>query len=168
MTMEILATFDGSTCSEAIIPQLRWMAALPDAHVTLLSIARPPHETQGFSRPPRPAASLPGLNSMPVAIADSELALVEDRGKAIERTMTERCEYLEDIVSRMPDGPPYAVEVLIETDVGAAIIRYALQHKPDVIVMATHGESRMIHRLFGDTAEQVMRSGIAPVLLVPA
>ena len=42
----------------------------------------------------------------------------------------------------------------MEDDVGAAIIRYALRHKPDVIVMATHGESRMIHRLFGDTAER--------------
>jgi len=164
--MEILATFDGSTCSEAIIPQLGWMAALPGAHFTLLSITRPPRHTPGISRPPRTVAGLPGPNSIPVAIADSELAPVEDRGKAIARTMTERREYLEDIVSRMPLSA-CAVEVLMENDVGAAIINYALCHKTDVIVMATHGESRMIHRLFGDTAEQVMRSGVAPMLLVP-
>lgn len=107
------------------------MAAMPKAHVTLLSIVSGMHD-----------------------------------GKAIEPTLAERREYLEEIVSRMPDGPVYAVEVLIENDVAAGLVRYAMKHEPDVIVMATHGENRMIHRLFGDTAEQVVRSGVAPVLLV--
>ena len=68
----------------------------------------------------------------------------------------------------MPKGPKYAVETAIADDVTAAIVRYAIERHPDVIVMATHGETGVIHRLFGDTAEAVVRSGAAPVLLVHA
>jgi nucleotide-binding universal stress UspA family protein len=32
--------------------------------------------------------------------------------------------------------------------------------------MATHGHTGLMHVLFGDVAESVVRSGVAPVLLV--
>jgi nucleotide-binding universal stress UspA family protein len=161
--MKILATFDGSKCSEAIVPQLEWMARLPDAEFTFLSIAPCPHET-ALRQPLQSAAG--GLGSMPIAIPAAALTLVEDRGEAIEGRLAERSDYLHEIVSRMPPGPKYSVEAAIGDDVAAAIIRYAMEHAPDVIVMGTHGETGMIHRLFGDVAEQVVRSGVAPVLLV--
>ena len=168
--MKILATFDGSTCSEVIIPQLERMARLPDAQFTFLSIAHRQHGTARGTRV-RPqsqltVAGMAGPGSTPVAIQAAALALVEDRGQAIERTLAERSDYLQHIASRMPRGPQYNVEATVADDVPAAIIRYARKHESDVIVMGTHGESGMIHRLFGDVAEEVVRSGVAPVLLV--
>lgn len=165
--MKILATFDGSKCSEAIVPQLEWMARLPDAQFTFLSIARSPHETARALEPSQTRlVGLPGLALTPIAVPAADPMLIEDREEAIERTLAERCDYLQDIVSRMPLGPKYSVEATVGNDIGAAIIRYAMQHRPDVIVMGTHGETGMIHRLFGDVAEEVVRSGVAPVLLV--
>ena len=42
----------------------------------------------------------------------------------------------------------------------------AMSSQPDLIVMATHGRTGLVHILFGDVAEEVVRSGVAPVLLV--
>jgi nucleotide-binding universal stress UspA family protein len=163
--MKVLATFDGSKCSEAILPQLEWMADLPNTQFTFLSIAHRAHEP-GPGRTLQSAAGRRGLTAGPIAIPAADPALVEDRGEAIERTLAERSDYLQGIVSQMPPGPKYRVEATIADDVSAAIIRYAIEHQPDLIVMGTHGETSMIHRLFGDTAEAVVRSGVAPVLLV--
>lgn len=113
-------------------------------------------------------AGLGGLGATTIAVAAVEPTLIEDRGEAIDRTLAERSDYLQDIVSRMPSGPTYSVEAKIDDDVTSAIVRYAIEHQPDVIVMGTHGETGMVHRLFGDTAEGVVRSGVAPVLLVPS
>jgi nucleotide-binding universal stress UspA family protein len=140
------------------------MAQLPGAQFTLLSIATRPHETVRVPVPLR--TTLAGVGSTPITIPVSEPLLVEDREEAIERTLAERVSYLKDIVRRLPPGPAYSTEAVIADDVGAAIIQYVLQHRPNVIVMGTHGETGMIHRLFGDVAEEVVRSGVAPVLLV--
>lgn len=168
--MKILATFDGATRSEVIVPQLEWMARLPDAEFTFLSIAHCPQETAQAGRPSQLTiarlAGLAGLGATAIAIPAAVPSLVEDRGKAIDRTLAERSDYLQHIASRMRQGPQYSVKAIVADDVGAAIIRYAMEHEPDVIVMGTHGETGMIHRLFGDVAEEVVRSGVAPVLLV--
>ncbi|HEY8172414.1 MAG TPA: universal stress protein, partial [Dehalococcoidia bacterium] len=150
---------------EAIIPELEWMAGLPDAEFTFLSIAPSPHETL-LGRSTLRVVSSAGPNSMPIGVPGAAPTLIEDRGQAVERVLTERSDYLKNIVSRMPQGPKYHVVAAIGDDVAAAIIRHAMEHAPDVIVMGTHGETHMIHRLFGDTAEAVVRAGVAPVLLV--
>jgi nucleotide-binding universal stress UspA family protein len=164
--MKILAALDGSKCSEAIVPQLEWMALLPDAQLTFLSIAHRPHETALREPSQSAVVGLAGPGAAPIAISAAAPTLVEDRGEAIARTLAERSDYLQDIASRMPPGPKYSVEATVADDVAAAIIRYAMEHETDVIVMGTHGETGMIHRLFGDVAEEVVRSGVAPVLLV--
>lgn len=161
--MNILATFDGSASSEIILPQIEWMSQLPGARFTLLSIVHRPHAVAGQRRASNHIAAGQGGGSLAVASADT--AAAEDRD-AVERTLTERRDYLQAIVLRMPPGPEYLVEVMVADGVTAAIIRYAMEHRPDVIVMGTHGETGMVHRVFGDTAEALVRSGVAPVLLV--
>jgi nucleotide-binding universal stress UspA family protein len=54
----------------------------------------------------------------------------------------------------------------VSDDPAAEIIRLALADRPDVIVMATHGHTGVVRALFGATAEEVVRSGVAPVYLV--
>ena len=63
-------------------------------------------------------------------------------------------------------GPMYRVKATVADDVAAAMIRYALEHEQDVVQRVTHGETGMIHRLLGDVAQEVVRSGAVPVLLV--
>jgi nucleotide-binding universal stress UspA family protein len=163
--MKILATFDGSKCSEAIVPHLEWLARLDGAEFTFLSIARQPRDAAHVRTASQPVvAESPGTGSTPLGIPGAAPA----GGETIERTLADRGDYLADIVSRMPRGRSYSVEVTVADDAAAAIIRYAMEHSPDIIVMGTHGEAGMVHRVFGDVAEQVVRSGVAPVLLVPS
>jgi nucleotide-binding universal stress UspA family protein len=44
--MKILATFDGSVCSESILPQLRALSALPGVELILLRVGEVPEETE--------------------------------------------------------------------------------------------------------------------------
>jgi nucleotide-binding universal stress UspA family protein len=53
----------------------------------------------------------------------------------------------------------------VSDDVAATIVERARAEKPDVIVMATHSKHGL-SALFGSTTDQVVRSGVAPVLLV--
>lgn len=46
------------------------------------------------------------------------------------------------------------------------IIRYAREHRADLIVMATHGRSGLSHALIGSVAENVIRKSPRPVLSV--
>ena len=116
--MKILATFDRSKCSEAILPELEWMAQLPDAQFTFLTIARRPQRDRqgGRSRSRRRRAS-EGLRRRRSSCRRSTPTLIEDRGEAIARTVAERGDYLQEIVSRMPSGPKYSVEAKIDDDV---------------------------------------------------
>ena len=68
--MKVLATVDGSKCSEAILPQLHMIARLPDVEFTFLSIAAPPHETSRTLVLAAPvAAGLAAPGGTPVAVA---------------------------------------------------------------------------------------------------
>lgn len=46
------------------------------------------------------------------------------------------------------------------------IIKYAKQHKIDLIVMGTHGHTGLSHLLLGSVAEKVVRLATCPVLTV--
>ena len=166
--MKILATFDGSQCSEAILPQLEMMAHMPNAEFTFLLVAVKPREVA--RRGPLATPVVAGLGApggTPILVTPTDdIDYIEDLGEALERTIAERRDYLSDLVAQMPEGPAYSVDVRIDSHPATAIIQYAMETQPDVIVMGTHGTTGMIHRLFGDVAEEVVRSGVAPVLLV--
>ena len=164
--MKVLATFDGSPCAEAVLPQLRWLASVPDVEFVLLSVADVPHATlrEGLSEPVAGGATL-GV-SQPAVVARDEARYAETSQQARERRRDELRAYLHGLLSSLPVGPRYAVDACIADDAAAAIIERAMQLRPDVIAMATHGHSALVHVLFGDVAEQVVRAGVAPVLLV--
>ena len=46
------------------------------------------------------------------------------------------------------------------------IIKYARETKCDLVVLATHGRSGLMHALMGSTAEKVVRKAPCPVLTV--
>jgi nucleotide-binding universal stress UspA family protein len=134
--VRILATFDESPFSEAIIPVLAKLAALPNAEIDLRSVA------------------------VTTAAVDDD---------AVARRRQELEGYLHRIQSQLPTGPAYRISVdiaMYPMDAAFVLVERAQSERPDVIVMATHGRSGVARMLMGSVADKVVRSGIAPVLLV--
>ena len=166
--MRILAPFDGSKFSEATLEQLARLAALPDAEFTLMSVADEPSEkprTRALRSPSAVADSM-GESAFS-AMRPRAPRMAETKSQAVQRRRAELVDYLEGIAQKLPKGTKYRVVCRVTGDHPAqAIVAQAKKLSPDVIVMATHGHSGLRHALFGSTTEEVMRSGVAPVLVV--
>jgi nucleotide-binding universal stress UspA family protein len=161
--MKVMATFDGSSFSETTMALLSKMARLPDAEFVLFATVLPKDAII------RGDVRLPGTsvyNSDPVVGRGGVLTVVETKEQATERALTEMREYLLDLGHRLPTASNFRAVVHESSTPGAAIVKQALAESPDVIVMATHGRTGLVRTLFGGTAEEVVRSGVAPVLLV--
>jgi nucleotide-binding universal stress UspA family protein len=165
--MKVLATFDGSEFAESTLRELAIIAGLPNAEITLLAAA---DEPRGRRR---------GVREIPIAASDDLLGrgtgvivqapapdFAETKGQAVERRAHELEDYLRTLVGRLPAGPHYEVEAHVAPDAAATIIERAEAERVDLIVMATHSRGGLTHALFGSTTEQVIRSGVAPVLVV--
>jgi nucleotide-binding universal stress UspA family protein len=74
--------------------------------------------------------------------------------------------YLAKLAHQLPEGQKAQLESHLGDDPAQAIIECARAEQPDVIVMATHSRTPMKQLLFGSTTEAVIRSGVAPVLVV--
>ncbi len=165
--MKVLATFDGSPSSEAIIEELTKMLQLPVHEVVLFSVVEPPEKGVRMRGPLRPVIGVAaGPGSTPMVIQREQPGFAETKAQAIDRELAERADYLHALETRLPKGPRYSCTTVAHDDPARAIIERALTDCPDVIVMSTHGHSGLVHILFGDVAEEVVRSGVAPVLLV--
>ena len=165
--MKALATFDGSPSSESILEQITKIATLPIDDVLLFSVIESPGNGVRMRGPLRSVvgiAAAPGAT--PLVLTSKPNGYVENKGQAIDRQLAEREDYLRDLIKRLPVGPAYRVATAVHQDPACAIVERALVEAPDVIVMTTHGRTGLVHILFGDTAEEVVRSGVAPVLLV--
>ena len=164
--MKILATFDGSTFSEAILPQLSMIARVPTAEFTLLAVAQEPG---GLLRTraghPDAIGEVMGA-AVPIVVKSPEPAWAENKGQAIERELAEFQEYLQGIAARLPQGTRVVIEAKVANNAAEAIVDAARERRVDVIVMATHSRSGIAHVLFGSTTEHVVRSGVCPVLVV--
>jgi nucleotide-binding universal stress UspA family protein len=163
--MKILATFDGSALSESIIPQLETLSALPGAELVLLRVGDVPHG-QTLTEKGTPAVGAPaGVGAGRIIVNLPVTGFAETKDQAVERINAELDDYLSTIAARFP-GVPCRIESILDDHPRSAIVRFAITEHPDMIVMATHGHTGLVHVLFGDVAESVVRSGVAPVLLV--
>jgi nucleotide-binding universal stress UspA family protein len=115
-------------------------AELQMVHI-LPEIPSPPfYDLGGFSSPGRQ----PGI--------------VENTESALEDLLEERC------ASR---GAPAGYHVL-EGNPAATITRFAHDHNSDLIIMATHGLTGIMHFLMGSTTEKVLAGAECPVMVVKA
>ena len=65
------------------------------------------------------------------------------------------------------DRPGLELEmVILHGNPSLEVIRYAKEHKVDMIVIGTAGRSGVEHMMFGSTAEKVVRGAQCPVLSV--
>jgi nucleotide-binding universal stress UspA family protein len=78
--------------------------------------------------------------------------------------------YLADVARRFT-GDGGSVETHVhpnpEHDVAKSIAAHAAEFGADLVLIANHGRGGLRERIFGSIAQQVIRQGIAPVLLVP-
>ena len=165
--MKILATFDGTKYAEAIMPQLQLMAALPSAEFTLLAVAHEPDGKLSRRGLPRPILATSAMGTpASVLVNRTDPTFAEDKTQAIERRISELDDYLAGIAHQLPAGVACHIEAHVADNVAKVIVDRAREQQTDVIVMATHSRSGIVQVFFGSTAEQVVRSGVAPVLLV--
>jgi nucleotide-binding universal stress UspA family protein len=161
--MKIMATFDGSKHSESTLPQLTQMARMPGVEFVLVRVDEAPAGRPASGRTPPPSIILTGATTL---VEPGDAPLAETKSQGVERVLAEMTDYLRDIASRLPPGSACRFEPRIGDHAAAEIVRLALAERPDVIVMATHGRTGVVRALFGATAEEVVRSGVAPIYLV--
>jgi nucleotide-binding universal stress UspA family protein len=166
--MKVMATFDRSPYSESILGVLQEVAALPDITFTFLAVAEPFEGKRRRGPRRRPTAIvLPGATAGDAIVVEpGPQSFVERKDQAISRELTELEEYLHDIARLLPKGIRYTVDAQVGEHPSQIIIARARRDAPDVIVMATHGHTGLVRSLFGSVSEEVVRSGVAPVLLV--
>jgi nucleotide-binding universal stress UspA family protein len=167
--MKILVTLDGSHFSEAILGTVGKLAHPLHAQVQLLSIAQ---LEQARSTAVGPAAtdltpvSTPTGTMLKVPLPGDLMSPdAESRSQALARVDASLHEYLEDRSTELENGD-VAISVEFADDVAGAIIEHASREQVDLIAMATHGRTGLSHLLAGSVCERVIRSGVAPVLVL--
>jgi nucleotide-binding universal stress UspA family protein len=170
----ILATLDGSTESHGILPVLQEVAVAMKATVRLLTVVRPAEATYG--QPSVPGIGIsearavgPGTSdpALPRTGAPGEPRFGESREQAIARVDHVALERLDITARPLRDaGLTVIPAVVMSEDVAASIIAAAREHKVDMIAMATHGRSGIRAIVQGSVAAEVLRSGVAPMLMV--
>jgi len=137
----ILVPTDFSECSEAAVKYGFALANAFGATAHLLNVVQDPY-------------------TLPWA-ADAFAAPVGDMLTDWEAQAKRR------LVESVPDAS--ASPTVLTTRVGspaAEIVRYATQHRIDLIVLGTHGRGPLGHILLGSVAERVVRTAPCPVLTV--
>jgi nucleotide-binding universal stress UspA family protein len=162
MHKRVLVTLDGSSFSEAVLPEAARLLAGTEAQVHLLMVAEEPAATSSHAEKEPLTVGVPA----PGLIRIKPAPVVETKAQATRRITDELREFL------IAEGVPLEkVGVAVHTAVrfgepAAEIIRFAEELKIDLIVMATHGHTGLARLVFGSIAARVVASGICPVLLV--
>ena len=163
MARSVLVTLDGSQLSSAI---LKFIPAIvrPNDEIILLSVAQVPAAT----RRPRLGYRYPIVVGTTIAKLEPDPPLyAEDEAHAIDRVREETKDYLEEeALFLRNEGLTVKCQVIFDDDPAAGIIAFAKENGPLFIAMATHGRGGLDHAVHGSVTEQVVRSGVAPVLTV--
>ena len=168
MFKKVLVPLDGSDLSEQVLPLVRELLDGGAEEATLFRVGQPPKATRlrrkGLRRP-LPLAPLGGVFSGGVITA-TPAVYAETKDQAIEREKHELLRYL-DRAGRplVTTGRPVHGAVHIG-DPARELIDFAREGGFDLVVMATHGRSGLRRTLQGSVTAEVIRSGVAPVLVV--
>jgi nucleotide-binding universal stress UspA family protein len=167
---KVLVPVDGSTLSEEVLPLATALLSGCATEVTLFIVADEPEGTRrrrrGLSQP-LPVGSMPASGGVgPDVLPASPPAYAESKGQALARREDELLTYLNDAGKALvATGHPVHAAVHFGHP-AKEIVGFAKRGGFDLIVMATHGRSGLSERLHGSVTAEVIRSGVAPVLVV--
>lgn len=140
----ILIALDGSSRSTRGIPWATTLGGREDAAYTLVQAVPDPQITSVY---------LPDA----VAIRDRILRKGEEDARA----------WLEPLRAGMADeGYSVNVEVVVGGTAPTDLLRFAEKQQSDLIVVATHGHSRLARFMLGSVADKLVRGAHCPVLVV--
>jgi nucleotide-binding universal stress UspA family protein len=169
MTNRILVTLDGTTKSEIALDLVAEIAH-PGDEVTLLRVGNvlaPAVRRRGGTTVVQPGAPAPFVAGVAMAVQADRPVFAETTDQAIARARSEIADYLADEATKLEKRDLHLkTEALLEKDAAPAIIRFARKYRPDFIVMGTKARSPAGELVFGSVASEVLRSNVAPVLLV--
>lgn len=134
----LLAPLDGSHLAEAVLPAIEQLATRCKAEVILMHI-----------REQRPPASIHGERHL--------------------RDADEAAAYLEGVAGRLRARGiqvTWHVHETLEGDVARSIVQHADEFAPDLVVLCSHGSGGLRDWLYGTIAQQTLRLGTWPVLLL--
>ncbi len=163
MFRRVLVTLDGSSLSEAILPEAAKLLRGTEAEVHLLIVAEEPRAT---AVRPESESLLVGFPA-PGGVVRMKAALtVETKAQASGRATDELRDFL--IAEAVPFervGIRYHTAVRFG-DPAEEIVGYAEKENVDLIMMATHGHTGLARLVFGSVAARAVASGVCPVMLV--
>jgi nucleotide-binding universal stress UspA family protein len=168
MSKSVLVPLDGSERSETILPALDAVCASGD-EIVLISIGSPSKPQQvGVEQGDDVLLSSSNLGmGLTFATPHEEPVYAESSGQALQRATAEIGDYLADRASELTKrGFTVKTKVIIDTHPAESIIRFAETMHPTLIAMATHSHNTIGGLIFSSAATAVLRSGVAPVLLV--
>ena len=117
----------------------------------------------------KPLAKLMGASLILMHVADGWVARNFDRLNLAEseEMKTDRA-YLESVAKTLRDEGFEVSHFLAMGEPSDEIIKFANEHKTDLIAMSTHGHRFISDLLYGSTADKVRHLVDVPVLLVKA
>lgn len=170
MFKKVLVPVDGSALSEEVLPVVARLLEGSPAEVTLFTASEEPRATARRRRGLRQALPLGGI-AAPGGVAGGMLpaaqpVYAESKDQAVARRENELLEYLDDVGKPLLKTGCSVHAAVHFGNPAAEIVRFAKKERIDLIAMATHGRSGLSETLHGSVTAEVVRSGVAPVLVV--
>lgn len=169
MFTKILVPLDGSALSEEVLPTVKRLLEGGAAEATLFITGEAPKPTRRGRAGLRTALPIAASDTGPfvsTVLPAAPLAYAETRDQAVERREHELLQYLDQArQSLVETGRPVHATVHFG-EPAKEIVNLAKRDKFEIIVMATHGRSGLRETLQGSVTAEVIRSGVAPVLVV--
>ena len=174
MARRVLVPLDGSKRSDAILPVVERICGSGD-EIVLFSVARGESPTKIGTRSGEDAEHGSSLDRLVGGVVSGRgdgtipdlPVFAETGGQALQRTSDELIDHLDDHAAKLRrSGFLVETECAISNHPDEAIIRRAESKPPTLIAMATRSRRGIAELVFGSTSSAVVRSGVAPVLLV--
>lgn len=163
MFSRVLVTLDGSSFSEAVLPEAAKLLHGTGAEIHLVTVAKEPEATVAY---PIAEPLTVGVPAPGAVVQTSAAPTVETKAQAIGRVTDELGDFLKAKTERFERAGIRCQTEVRFGDPAEEILRYAEKHNVDLIMLATHGHGGLARRVFGSVASRVLASGLCPVLLV--
>ena len=145
MYTKILVLLDGSELSECVLPYVEWFMKVSKVNeVVFLRVVEPLTIPRGMET---------------ALIPEDKERVQEDAGKLA-------LEYLEGIVGRFQIGKIKALPMVLEGKPVQVVTDYVAQNGIDLIIMATHGFSKLHKLVSGSFSDEIIHAVTVPVFLV--
>lgn len=170
MISKLLLPLERSSSAESTMRVVKDLIDMGATDVTLFTVSEPPRPTprrRAGLRVPLPLSAAATGPFVPDVLPAAAPQYAETRDQAVERREHELLEYLQDAGRTLVDRRPAIHAAIHFGDPAKEIIDYAKREKIDLIVMAAHRPSGLRRRLQGSVTGAVVRSRVAPVLVVP-